>query len=371
MSGITFFAGRLSSLFLYCLLTLFLYLGIRYGKKEDTKYFFAIFSGILAVFAYFFVPTKYLDLYNLWERAERFADMSAWQTIKYHFEAEGANLGFLYIALVSKVNKHLVPAIAALIVLRNFFTAFYELHEVNQNYSRDFASLAVFFYLSTGQYASTISGIRSGVAFSVLFICFFREIYQNKPIWKNIIWYVVASLFHSVGIVVVAVRLIVEIFLSKGKNKIVLFLFGGVVLAFLVVSGFGATVYEKALFYLEEEQSPYLGWSVLSRTLSNMVIFFVLIMTIRRASNPLDRKYAVLLSSFLACAIICYTSHTIYVRFSAFAACFASLYISRVNYMISAEKSVKIKYVVLILSVIILGLECVRGDLNTMAFFPI
>lgn len=371
MSGIAFLTGRIVSLVLYCSLTLFLYLGIRYGKKEDTKYYYAIFSGFLIVFAYFFVPTEYLDLYNLWKDVERFSEMSVSQTINHFFHAEGANLGFLYIALLSRVNKHLVPAISALIVLRNYFSAIYELQRTNQCFSRDFASLAVFFYLSTGQYAATISGIRSGISFSILFLCFFREIYQNKPMWRNLIWYIVASLFHSVGIVVIAVRLGVEVVFANVNAKVALLFLLGIILFIFLSSSFGATVYEKAVFYLQEEQSPYLRWAVLSRTLSNTVIFIVLIMTIKRIADPCDRKNAILLLCFLLCAILCYVSHTIYVRFSAFTSCFASLYISRLNNEITADRTMKIKYTILFLSVITLGVECIRGDLNFLTFFPI
>lgn len=93
--------------------------------------------------------------------------------------------------------------------------------------SRLYLYLGCLFFLSTYWYYDIYSGVRNGLAFAVVSACAYEHLINRKLIPFCYVGYVLASLMHSTGILLVVIVLIAEItFFINGRYVNYLFIFG-------------------------------------------------------------------------------------------------------------------------------------------------
>ncbi len=132
-----------------------------------------------------------------------------------------------YFYFMSKLpTNNWMPAITVFIGYGLSFSTIYK--AANKfSVSRLYLYLACLFFLSTYWYYDIYSGIRNGLAFAVVTACAYEHLIERRFIPLCYVGYILASLMHSTGVMLVVLVLVAEftVFIN-GKYINYLFIFG-------------------------------------------------------------------------------------------------------------------------------------------------
>lgn len=132
-----------------------------------------------------------------------------------------------YFYLISRLpNNHYMPAITIFIVYGLMFMV---INNISKRYdaSKVDTFIGSMFFISTYWYYDTVSGIRNGLAFAVVFTCAYYHLMVRKHIPLCIIGYVLACFTHSAAIMpVVLIALAILTLNNSGKYINFLLIFG-------------------------------------------------------------------------------------------------------------------------------------------------
>ena len=114
------FTERIIGVGIYATIVIMFYYLMR-RENSNNKRLLRIYMLILAFLAYFFIPASVTDLYRLWITADSYNKMSIMTMAKDIFSGWSSPLGLFYVCLISRINKHLLPALTCLVFYTNIF----------------------------------------------------------------------------------------------------------------------------------------------------------------------------------------------------------------------------------------------------------
>lgn len=238
-----------------------------------------LYSIILSVLAYNYVPYETADLHRIYKFVESFKKYSFKDFLQQLLENSQLSVSNIFYWLVGRIGyPKLLPAITSFICYSCIFYIIRKTAEKNQISGKNVA-IALFFYMSTGTFIFMISGIRSMLGISILAFCFFRESAEKKFNIFHIFLYMIATFIHAFSAVLVAVRFVVPIFDKKTSSVkrffyLVLLALGAV----FVLRNLNSYIHEiiaKADSYLSGNMYSYV-WDYIVGIITCFIILYVI-----------------------------------------------------------------------------------------------
>lgn len=245
----------------------FFFLIYHSDSNKKLKKYLIIYWILLAVLAFIYIPADSTDLSRLIKEMHRYDDVTFNELIKLipksHIPSEK-----LYFWVISKFNiDGLLPAITSMIFYGCIFTIVYKCAK-KYNIDNKNIAISLLFFMEFGKFLEVISGIRSLMAFSIIALCIYMEIIENKKIIKNIPLYIFASFMHPAALVLTIIRM-TFLLLQKEKgvlrkiiNAILFIILGYITYKFANESIIVAT--EKAESYMNHHVYSYIWEYILS-----------------------------------------------------------------------------------------------------------
>lgn len=331
---------------------------------------------MLAAMGFLFVPNSGSDLYRLIPIMHGYSQISFSDIWGYAFETN-TPVAIIYMYLIGKTHiDGLLPAITSFISFGNIF---YILNKSIQKYkvkSKD-AALTLLFLMSSGMFFEVISGIRSMLAFSIIAVVFYKEIYENKSPFKNFLWYAVAGLIHPAALALSIIR--ISFLLFQQGNSVarrllyLLLVLSSSVILFVFGDKYYLSMVDKASRYLTGDAYSYL-WQYVIGIIVLVVISIMQFLTYRLNMKVRSKeinnnlKFSFMLSIVVVILFSEYNTFHRFVIVNSIISIPMLLYIIQNNYF-QARKKAYFKLTIYILALIILCLACTRGNLSSLKFF--
>ena len=220
-----------------------------------------IYTLILAVLGFLYVPYITSDLYRIYKYVDYFGSFSfvdLWKESPWNSEV---GIAAFYYAVIGKIGiPRLLPFINALVCYNCIFYIICNFAK-KRNISGKNIAIALFFYMSTGNFIFVISGIRCMLGVSLFSFCFFRESIEKKFSILHIPMYLVAALIHPFAAVLIALRFVISVFDSKVSFLKRIVLLGGLGLGGIVIfkyfNGYVLKIFEKVESYISGDMYSY------------------------------------------------------------------------------------------------------------------
>ncbi len=396
----TMLPERLSGVLVYVLVILCGYNRILH--TADSKKLKGVFTGlciVLGIMGFIYVPGHA-------------ADLCEWQNMYEHYWAGYDLIGFikgpmldsktpvsyLLIFICESTGIHgILPGVVALVFFGFVFSVFRKISadctlktqaqvagnslfkaSAGQKSDTTFClALTFFFFMSSGCFLEAISGVRCFTALAIMAWCIYGELVGEKTLVKNLLWYVIACLMHLATIPVFIVRILYVLVGQLGQrvpkisNYIVAVLTSIAGLAF--GSRFLKYAVDKGVNYLSNDIYTYIWEYIIG--FMQLIIILLALFCYRKIKDEEDLKHLRPIAQFNAfmCVIevvFCF-EYTIFHRFILF----SSIIILPVMYAVLQHHMQKEDYryvnLVRVLSVLMLALACVRGNLCGYKFFEL
>ena len=272
-----FLIERLFALAIYVLILFIVYFFIS-QRNSNYKRIFFIYTLLLAVMGFFYVPYKTADLYRIYDILKIFSKYD-WNSFIYQrLDGNILKVDSIYYWLIAQTGEfRLLPAVN---VIFCYSCIFYIISHTADKYkiSRKNIALTTLFFMSCGIYMSIISGIRCMLGVSLMCFCFFRESIEKKFKWWHIPIYLFAVLVHHFVFILMVGRLLVPIFsrrisiLKKIGYTIFLAMLG--LLAINIFQSYMGEVFDKAEGYIGKSPYTY-AWGYLICVIASGILFSI------------------------------------------------------------------------------------------------
>lgn len=373
---------RLIALSIYCIILFGFCLSITKIKYTRTQLF--LYVVILATMGYLYVPDSGSDLSRIVPLLPSYARMS-WQEFLLNIQHYSTPMAGVYYHFIGKLNNsaHWLPAINAFITFSMCFTVLYK---SSKKYllSKGLLSLLLFFFMSRGLLVMTIANIRTMLALSILGYCIYKEMLEGTSILKHLPLLIVASLFHATAVAALLIYLTFVICYNLKSSKTLLtWIQNG--LALLVLGGSGGLYLHRAIMkgvnYVGRSQMGtgyfYIWEMVLSIFVLLLTLYVIMLFCtqkpwFQRVLTLGEKRFLWFMSCFAGFNLLSFiVEFNIGLRLSwlvtildmpLFAMIFA-------NKTLSRKRFIKIKYTIVLVSLIVLILACARGHLCSLKFF--
>ena len=214
-------------------------------SKKKLKHYLIIYWFLLAIMAFFYIPAESADLYRLFDVLHKYSQYG----LEDLFSAMGeVNVPSqcLYFWIIGKIGiDGLLPAITSMIFFGNVF---YIVYKCACKYELDNKNVAIslLLFMEMGKFLEVVSGIRSLMAFSIIALCVYKEIIENKKIYKNIVLYIFAAFMHPAAMILTLIRFLL-LLLQKENNTVkkIFNIFLGIILLFVAYK-FAGNIIESA-----------------------------------------------------------------------------------------------------------------------------
>lgn len=207
---------RLISLLIYVLCLFLICYAILHTKKKDNHRLLKIYTLMLAVMGYCFVPHTGADLSRLLITMHYYAEMT-WTNLLDAISVSSTPGVGLYFFVIGKFgNDHLLPCISAFITFSLCFSSLKRQIDEKDVKSRYIAT-ALLLFMSRGLMMQIISNIRTIMALAICAWCIYQEFYLHARWRKLIIPYIIAASLHVMGQAMLIYRLIFMI-VEKANN---------------------------------------------------------------------------------------------------------------------------------------------------------
>jgi len=315
-----------------------------------------------------------MDLYRLWITADEYNKYEIPQMITKIFSGWTSPLGLVYVCVISRVDHSLLPAVTAFMFYSNISYIAWDYYR-KHNVSRSSFALVLLFFLSRGVYGEVVSGIRSMLAFSFVARCIYDEVYNNKSIIWNIPLYIIMALFHSTSMVAVGIWFVLKvIFEQKGYRRLMYLavLIAAVSVFYSRWGNIALRNLDVGLRRLSQGDSYSYVWEFAFNSIY-MIISLVLIWKTTQGSQLSEdgTKLRIITTAIYGIAMLCITSYSIYHRFISFVTMLSiPVMIESIN-ICDVQGRIVPKRNLFILSVLMMGMSCIKGNLNGIKFFII
>lgn len=246
-----FLAARLFAVLVYaCLMFLFIFL-IRQIKHSQVKYVFIAYFIVLCLMAYLYVPYETADIFRNNIIAQSLAQYS-WAEFWYIITNSTSDI---FTLLYFRYFADYLCLVTCAIMYGLIFYMIYDF-SMKMQVRKAVIALVLLWIMTNDFYLISITNIRSYIAVIFVAFCIYREIFQHKFGILNIILYLCAIEMHSMGIILVAFRIIA--YLSPGgKINIWKIVSIPLILVMLVVA---FPWYQDLLFKSAERFEGYYNW---------------------------------------------------------------------------------------------------------------
>ncbi len=383
-----FLFERLVGVGIYSLVLIMVYFSLVTKNCNNVKRTLFIYSILLSVLAFFYIPYETADLYRINEYVEAFRKYSfskLWKKQVLNSEIGLANI--LYWAIGKTGIPQLLPALISFVCYNCIFYIIVKTAQKNQISGKNVA-ITLLFYMSTGNYMFVITGIRCMLGVSLLTFCFFRENVEKKFRFFHIPLYLIATLIHSFSAVLIAARFFISIFdkntTALKKTIYSVLLSGGIIIVFSYFSGFIDEILGKVDSYLSGNIYSYIWEYVISILASIVVIclFFRKTSIIKESNIKLNVWMLYGIALFVISLCFCY-EFTIFHRITTYTLPIIAIPLlmtslqshdNRYKNAYTRVKTVKgitlnLNSCVTFISVLMLLLACSRGSLSSLKFF--
>ncbi len=209
---------RLTSVMIYVLCLAFSYYFLRNAKTEKRVAFILnLYLAFLCVMAFFYIPTETTDLFRLRKMSDSWMKFNFGDFFNNIMIKSYVPVSYFMMYLCGKTGiTGLLPMLSALVF---YYNMFYILKDLNLRHriSPPSLSLGFLFLMSSDIFLEVISGVRCFAAISILARCFYDEMFNDKSVGKNVIWCILASLMHSLALVLYAIRICLLIYSKKNR----------------------------------------------------------------------------------------------------------------------------------------------------------
>ncbi len=364
---------RLLGLFMYSVTLIIFYLIVYKIDRKDLGKVLFLYTIILSIMAYKFVPAPGNDLYRLLIAMHSYAQESISQIVTT-VQASSTPTTVLYFYLIGKLNiDGLLAGITAFIFYNNIF---YILKKTALKYSISSknTALALLFFMSTGSYMEVISGIRTMLGLSIVAVCCYKEFIENKSVVSNIVWYIIAMFTHSAVLAAVIIRFIFLIGQTLNvktiKSFIVVFILGLAI--FVYGSNYITFMIEKAIEYITIENGYSYLWEYLIGCIDIFIIIIIQYVCIKKSKemscyNDICNylKFSKLISFIVVISLV--IEYNTFHRFAIFSSILINPILMIVLNMKNKNKG--LYNIVFVGSIIMLAIACSRGNLCSLKFF--
>ena len=369
---------RLVGLTVYVATLLFFCIILENKKNIKINKVLFIYTLVLSVIAFFFKPVSGNDLYRLNEIMDIYIQNNFNEIIEYAKNST-TPITVLYMYFIGKTGIiGLLPAITTFITYSNiFYVLKNSIKKYNLNNKR--ASIILFFLMSGGIFFETISGIRTLLAFSIIGRCIYDEFVENKKFFKNIILYVIACLIHPVAIALLIIRGVYFIIKTSKTLTIKVFNIVVVIIFFGILYKYGYVYVNSMIVKINEyviSGSFSYFWEYIIGILTMFVIIKIQIFykknLKRNNKNNINDlyKFSILLDFII---IIFSFEYNIYHRFILLNTIISiPIFVSAFAYIDDSSKKkqhINALNYVFYMNILILFLECARGNLTSLKFF--
>ena len=340
-----------------------------------------IYTVILCVMGFFYLPYETADLYRTFETMDWYASIDFPQFLNDFVRTSSVPISRILYWLVGKSGIYgLLPVISAFV---SYSCIFYTIDKTQEIYSisRKNVAITLFFLMSTSMYISVIGGIRMMMAMSLIVFCFFRESVEQKFRWWNVLLYVTAVFMHDIALILVAIRFIALVLDSKIKLviRIVLsaFIIGVGTVMIFVFNYQIEQVFEKIVGYITGDNYSYI-WEYM---IGAIIAFTYLLIVYRFKKYKNNNDYGSLKAYNIAAVIsgilsilFCF-EFSIFYRFIGHVVPLLGMPMMMVslqesqNAVMAKKKQISFQTILLVLSIAIFALSCTRGSLCSLKFF--
>ncbi len=395
----TMLIERLSGVLAYVIVIMCGYSRILH--TADSKNLKRVFAGLciaLGVMGFLYVPGDAADLCEWQKMYERYwASYSLTEFIKGPMLDSKTPISYLLIYICESTGIHgILPGIVAIVFFGFVFSVFRKtaldctlktqpqdrgdsLFKASSRRTDTAFCLALtfLFFMSSGSFLEAISGVRCFTALAIIAWCIYGELVGEKTLIKNLFWYGVACLMHLAAIPVFVVRLLYLLVGQLGNKAPKV---GNYITAvFISIAGlvFGSRflmyAFDKGVSYLNNNFYTY-TWEYIIGFIQ-LIIILVTLVKYRKLKDEEGMKKLrpmVQFNAFMCAIEICFCfEYTIFHRFILF----SSIIILPVMYGVlqhhMQNKNYSYVNLVRVLSVVMLALACVRGNLCGYKFFEL
>lgn len=348
-----------------------------------------LYTVILSVLAFFYVPYETADLYRINGFIERYGKHSFQSFMALYEEDSNMGLASILYWLIGQTGiPQLLPMIVSFICYSCIFYIIYKTAKINEISGKN-SAITLFFYMSIGTYMFVISGIRSMLGISLLAFCFYRESAEKKFSLFHIPLYLISAFIHTFSAVLLTIRLFIPLFDMKTTllKKITHSAFLGaiVVLALQYFGEYIEKITKKADEYLNGNMYSYV-WDYIVGIIVCIVLLSIVFQFKRietQSALKLNNMRSFLIFCFFIALYCCYEFSTFH-RMVAYLLPIISLPMlmtllqkndnerKRVfNQSHRAILDVPFAYSVgmVFVSILLLFLSCTRGSLCSFKFF--
>ncbi len=367
----TYVVERLTGVIVYAVLLGIMFLFLKRSKSHRSfKTILNTYLVLLCVMAFFYIPGPNADLYR-WREITRNWHLvpfdTFWDNYIEHTAHPAAYL-MMYLCSFTQTDG-VLPALCALIFFGNTFAILKDLHK-RHGRSADSLAYTLFLFMATGVFLEVISGVRCMVSLSILARCFYKELYNKRSILWNVPFWIIASLIHSMAVILVLVRLAFILFQERRILRLVLNIVIAVVVA-AVLSRYGGVyitaAFDKAEGYLQDSDAYSYVWEWVLGGILAAVLLAQLIRNYKY-SHGLDGSRKILWFNALLMLIVVIFC-TEYNTFHRMTTVSLLMSIPVVSMNLDLDAKVYKKQNLFLISILILALACVRGNLCGYKFF--
>ena len=239
-----------------------------------------LYSILLSVGAFYYVPYETADLYRIYEFVEGFERYNFKAFVETHvMNSDLGASGILYWLISQTGIPKLLPSSTAFVCYNCIFYIIGKTAEKNSISGKNVA-ITLFFYMSIGTYMFVISGIRCMLGISLLAYCFYRENVEKKFNLLHLPLYVVIMFVHPFAAVLLATRFVVAMFDTNTtpirKLLYTVFLAFGIVFVFRNFESYIDAILEKADSYLTGDAYSYV-WEYVIAIATLLIVVTVLL----------------------------------------------------------------------------------------------
>ena len=349
--------------------------------SHSYKRILSLYLLAIGILAYLYVPYVQADLDRLVEYMFVYADMS-WPDFMQAIGESNAPVTLVYYRLIGSL--HIAGLLSGITTLIVFWNVFHIIKGATKKISAHGTSVALTLLaiMSTGLYMQTVGNIRTMLAFSIIARAFYSESFNNRPLYKNIVWYIIAALIHPAAVVAVAIRFGV-LFVNTARKRMTRKLLGmSLVLVPTVVLllKYGASlidnVLEKADVYINEVTYTYLWDNVISL----LIIALLIIALIVNMRHPIKSNKTSLNDTMIMSVVLILFSlatmfeHATFVRFTQLNLMISAPLLLSSFHTLSSQstktrKSTIVTRALITIIVVILVISATRGALSSLKFF--
>lgn len=363
----------------YAILLILMYWLVSMSSQRKLGKLLFIYTLMLSLMAYKFIPPTGNDLYRLFITMHFYASQDFIQILNTMIQSSTPT-GVLYFYIIGQFHMDgLLPAVTAFIFYNNVF---YILNKFAIRYSISSrnTALALLFFMSTGSFAEVISGIRTMLGLSIVAVCCYREFVEHKSILLDVVWYVVAAFMHPAVLAAVIIRwFFLPIQTEKGAQKkiqlLVLFIFLSVVIC-KYGNSFIIAMSKKAIAYSSSENAYSYFWEYVIGGID-----FLMISKIEFLKNNFKTKLHNMGETYdlwkFSCIISTIVLASLFVEYNTFHrfVIFNSILCTPILMSLLNTKMQQSRYIyntknlVFVTSILMLFIACTRGNLCSLKFF--